>query len=171
MEKRSAIYSSRPRFPMTQEIMSSNSRIVLMGYTERWRQLRKIMHNILSSRQVNVYKPFQDLESKQLLYDYLHHPTKWYTANGRYANSVIMSVIFGRRSRLHDPDVAELFETVELFLSNQQPGVNVVDGFPWLAKLPNFLQWWRPRGEAIFKKTRMYMTPSLVCILCRTSIC
>ncbi|KAK9630670.1 hypothetical protein V6Z96_001952 [Aspergillus fumigatus] len=64
-----------------------------------------------------------------------------------------MSVVFGRRSLLDDPDVAELFETIELFLAEQQPGVNLVNAFPVLANLPRFLQWWRPRGERIFQKT------------------
>jgi hypothetical protein len=65
-----------------------------------------------------------------------------------------MSVVFGRRSLLDDPEVTELFETIELFLENQQPGVNIVDAFPVFAKLPKLLQWWRPRGEAIFEKTK-----------------
>jgi hypothetical protein len=111
------------------------------------------MHQILSQRQENLYKPYQDLESKQLLWDYLKNTTLWYTANGRYANSVIMSVVFGTRTDLTDPNVEELFETAELFMANQQPGVNIVDGFPILDKLPRALQWWRPRGERIFKKT------------------
>ncbi|KAF4896682.1 Cytochrome P450 monooxygenase yanC [Colletotrichum viniferum] len=64
-----------------------------------------------------------------------------------------MSVVFGRRTVLDDPEVEELFETIELFLENQQPGVNLVDGFPIFKKLPQFLQWWRPRGDAIFRKT------------------
>lgn len=97
--------------------------------------------------------PFQDLESKNLIWDYLETPDRWWAANSRYANSVIMSVVFGRRSLLDDPDVVELFETIELFLENQQPGKNLVDGFPVLEKLPKPLQWWRPRGEAIFDKT------------------
>lgn len=100
-----------------------------------------------------MFQPFQDLESRQLFWDYLHKPDRWFAANGRYANSVIMSVVFGRRSLLDDPDVAELFETIELFLAEQQPGVNLVNAFPVLANLPRFLQWWRPRGERIFQKT------------------
>jgi cytochrome P450 len=127
-----------------------------MPYNERWRQLRKIMHQILSTRQAETYKPFQDLESKHLLYDYLHNPDRWFSANGRYANSVIMSVIFGRRSDLDDPEMTELFNTIELFLENQQPGANLVDGFPVLDRLPNVLQWWRPRGQRIFEMTRGY---------------
>lgn len=156
MERRAAIYSSRPPFPMTQGIMSGDSRIVLMPYNERWRMLRKIMHQILSTRQQDVFKPFQDLESRNLCWDYLQNPDRWWSANGRYANSVIMSVLFGRRSMLDDPDVVELFETLELFLENQQPGVNIVDAFPVLDKLPKALQWWRPRGERVFEKTVKY---------------
>ncbi|PVH78054.1 cytochrome P450 [Cadophora sp. DSE1049] len=138
LERRAAIYSSRPPFPMTQDIMSGGSRIVLMPYGDRW----------------HVFQPFQDLESKNLLYDYLHNPDKWYSANGRFANSVIMSVVFGTRSSLDDPEVVALFETIEMFLEEQQPGKNVVDGFPILANLPKILQWWRPRGERIFNITR-----------------
>ncbi|GAB7349169.1 hypothetical protein MBLNU459_g8105t1 [Dothideomycetes sp. NU459] len=134
--------------------MSGESRIVLMPYNDRWRVLRKIMHQILSGRQQEVFKPFQDLESKHLLWDYLHNPERWFSANGRFANSVIMSVVFGKRSILDDPDTVELFETIEGFLENQQPGKNIVDGFQFLDKLPKALQWWRPRGEKIFQKTR-----------------
>ncbi|KAI1623907.1 cytochrome P450 [Exophiala viscosa] len=154
MERRSAIYSSRPEWPMTQDIISGGSRIVMMGYNDHWRKLRKIMHSILNSRQTEVYKPFQDTESRHLLWDYLHNPDKWYTANGRFANSVIMSVVFGRRSQLGEPATEKLFETIEDFLSNVQPGANLVDGYPVLAKLPTFLQWWRPRGLRLFHKTR-----------------
>jgi hypothetical protein len=69
---------------------------------------------------------------------------------------VIMNVVFGRRATWDDPELAALFETAEEFLELQQPGVNIVDAFPILAKLPNFLQWWRPRGERIHKKTVGY---------------
>lgn len=154
MERRAAIYASRPAFPMTQGLMSGNSRIVLMPYNEHWRVLRRIMHQILSSRQKDVFMPFQDLESKQLCWDYLQQPQAWWAANARYANSVIMSVVFGQRSTANDPDVIELFETIELFLKNQQPGRNIVDVFPYLANLPESLQWWRKRGLQVFDKTR-----------------
>lgn len=154
MEKRAAIYSSRPPFPMTQGIMSGGSRVVLMPYNDRWRKTRKIMHQILSTRQKDTFRTFQELESRHLLYDYLHHSERWFSANGRYANSVIMSVIFGIRSTLDDPDVTALFETIEMFLEQQQPGANIVDGFPILDSLPRFLQWWRPRGQKMFEYTR-----------------
>ncbi|PNS18823.1 3-hydroxyphenylacetate 6-hydroxylase [Sphaceloma murrayae] len=154
MEKRSAIYNSRPEWPMAQGIISGGSRIVAMQYNEKWRKLRKIMHGILNVRQIEVYKPYQDLESKQLLWDYLKNPDKWYTAAGRFSNSVIMSVIFGRRSVLGDPATQELFQTMEDFLMQTQPGANLVDAYPILNNLPSFLHWWRPKGLKIFNRTR-----------------
>jgi hypothetical protein len=98
--------------------------------------------------------PFQDLESRHLLHDYLHNPEKWFIANGRFANSVIMSVVFGTRSMLDDPHMINLFRTVELFLDNVQPGACIANSFPILARLPSFLQWWRPLGNRIYEETK-----------------
>ncbi|KIM93630.1 hypothetical protein OIDMADRAFT_137246 [Oidiodendron maius Zn] len=58
LEKRAAIYSSRPYRPMMSEIMSGGARIVLMGYTDKWRNQRKIMHSILNGKQSE--KKFDD---------------------------------------------------------------------------------------------------------------
>jgi len=41
-----------------------------------------------------------------------------------------------------------------MFLEQQQPGANIVDGFPILVQLPKALQWWRPRGQKMFEITR-----------------
>jgi hypothetical protein len=72
---------------MTQDIVSGGGRIVLMPYGDIWRRLRRIMHQILSTRQASTYQDYQDLESKQLLWDYLHFPEKWFLHNGRFSNS------------------------------------------------------------------------------------
>ncbi|KAF4620163.1 hypothetical protein G7Y89_g14658 [Cudoniella acicularis] len=146
MEKRSAIYSSRQNLPMASGIMSGSCRILLMPYSDRWRAIRKVMHTILNTQNKQLFAPFQDLESKHLLYDYLHNPDQWYVANQRYANSVIMSVVFGKRFELNHPDTRELLETSTEILQALQPGASLVDTLPILNKLPTFLQWWRPRG-------------------------
>jgi hypothetical protein len=64
-----------------------------------------------------------------------------------------MSVVFGRRTMTHDADVKALFRTIDLFIGNQIPGKWIVDGYPQLAKLPTWLQWWRPYGEQCFQET------------------
>jgi hypothetical protein len=124
------------------------------------------MHQLLTAKQADTYRPFQDLESKKLIYDLCQDPDRFYLHNRRYSNSgimsfylaeiVIMSVIFGRRTMSEDPDVDALFKTIDLFMSNQVPGKWIVDGYPQLAKLPKWLQWWRPYGEDCFKETVGY---------------
>ena len=153
MEKRSAIYSSRSHMPMASGILSGDNRVLLMPYGERWRMIRRIMHLILNKQNEPVFAPFQDTESKHLLYDFLHHPELWYSATQRFANSVIMSVVFGKRMELEDPKIRELFETSNAIIEAIQPSANLVDSLTFLEKLPKSLQWWRPRGEAMFQKT------------------
>ncbi|RYC84014.1 hypothetical protein BFJ63_vAg13101 [Fusarium oxysporum f. sp. narcissi] len=154
LEKRSAIYSSRMRFPMAQELMSGNNRFLLMPYGDRWRGIRKIMHQVLNSRQADKFQVYQDIESRRLLHAYLRHPDKWYLANQQFANSVILSVVLGRTSDMNDPTLAELFATTQVFLRNIKPGANLVDMFHWLARLPKWMQWWRPYGLALFERSK-----------------
>ncbi|KAH8659246.1 cytochrome P450 [Tricladium varicosporioides] len=154
MEKRSAIYSSRQNLPMASGIMSGGCRILLMPYSDRWRAIRKVMHTILNTQNKSLFAPFQDLESRHLLYDYLHNPDQWYVANQRYANSVIMSVVFGKRFELGSKDTRELLETSTEILMALQPGASIVDALPILDKLPKALQWWRPRGLRAHEKCK-----------------
>ncbi|KEF56578.1 uncharacterized protein A1O9_06767 [Exophiala aquamarina CBS 119918] len=110
---------------MTQGIMSGDSRIVLMPYNNRWRALRKIMHNILAGRQQDIFKPFQDLESKQLLWDYLHQPDRWWSANGsvykRELDRIIERMGAGTQRDcftthfIQTPEAEEMDETQKLF--------------------------------------------------------
>lgn len=155
LEKRATIYSSRPYRPMAQDIASGGARMLLMGHTNRWRTQRKIMHAILNGQQAeSKFIPFEELEVRQLVWDYLHTPDQFYTANQRFSNSVIMSVIFGRRAQLGDEQLRKMLKLMaefgELLFS---PTKNICDLFTWLNYLPKPLQWWRPYGEDLLQRT------------------
>jgi len=77
---------------MLGDTMSGGRRILLMPYNDTWRTARKIMHQLLTTKQAESYRPFQDLESRQLCWDYLHKPEDFWMHNARYANSGILSV-------------------------------------------------------------------------------
>ncbi|PNS18180.1 3-hydroxyphenylacetate 6-hydroxylase [Sphaceloma murrayae] len=147
MEKKAAITSSKPEMPMAQGVMSADRRLLFMPYGDRWRELRKIMHGILNSRRMIDFSAYQDTESKQMLFEYLKSPDLWYKANQRYTMAVVVSFVFGRRPMLNDPNADALFQQAEDVIMAMQPGKNLVDGFPILAKLPSFLHWWRRKGE------------------------
>ncbi|KAL1610537.1 hypothetical protein SLS60_002206 [Paraconiothyrium brasiliense] len=159
LEKRSAIYSSRPRFPYTSTLMSGDCRMVLQPYGPQWRAIRKIMHSILNGKNADTFAPFQDVESKQLLFDVLREPDLWWKANQRFANSVIMSVVFGKRitgseqrQQEGKSNVDKLFDTSQEFIAALQPGANLVDTFYFLDRLPKPLKWWTRRGEEAFQR-------------------
>ena len=85
--KRAGQTSGRPRQPLAMDLLSGGNRIVLMQYGERWRKLRKIMHSMLSITAVQKWASYQDVESRQMLYYYLHNPDGYFKHNGFYANS------------------------------------------------------------------------------------
>ncbi|OQV03387.1 hypothetical protein CLAIMM_08436 [Cladophialophora immunda] len=156
LEKRAAIYSSRPALPMAHSLASGGKRILVMPYGDLWRRERKIMHQILANTKRRIFEPFQDIESRALLYEYLHEPDLWPRSHHRYANSVIMSVVFGRRTSLKDPYLLELLHTSEQFVRYLMPARSVVDVFPFLAKIPWLKTWqpWRWYGDELYRRTR-----------------
>ncbi|KAI1611780.1 cytochrome P450 [Exophiala viscosa] len=155
LDRRGRLYIGRPEFPITQDILSGGNRIIMMSYTERWRNLRKIMHQLLMSSNSDIYKPFQDMESRALLWQYLKSPEDYYQHGARFANSVIFSVVFGRRTSMRDENVRLLFSTIDDFMETQaSPSTSLPEQFPWLIKIiPRRLQWFRPKAERVFKKT------------------
>lgn len=79
------------------EIMSDNRRGLMMGYNDRWRKWRKVLHGSFNNKATDLYKPIQDLESKQLLHELLTDAGNYRTHIERYATSVVVSITYGRR--------------------------------------------------------------------------
>ncbi|GAA5836682.1 hypothetical protein JCM11251_002697 [Rhodosporidiobolus azoricus] len=145
LEKRSNIYSSRPRFIMGQELLSNNMRGLMSGYNDNWRRWRKVLHGSFMQKAADNYKPIQHLESKQLMNDLLHQPEGFRDHLERYAASVIVTINYGRR--VHnvwtDRVVCENRRSMDILTSVNIPGKYLVEALPILLKLPNFLTPWR----------------------------
>lgn len=76
LDKRSAIYSSRPRMIMTSELVSRGLRMTFMPYGDLWRKQRKLLHQLTSPKAASTYEPIQDMESAALVRDMLRTPEK-----------------------------------------------------------------------------------------------
>lgn len=94
LDKRSAIYSSRPDNYISQDVASGGMRILLLvsplshifyeeslvitprsqKYGEPWKTIRKVAHRILNVKVSKTYVPYQDLESKAMLVGILEKP-------------------------------------------------------------------------------------------------
>ena len=111
LEKRSNIYSSRPRFVVMGEMYLNNNSTLVMPYGDKWRKHRKLLHGGLMQKAAHSYQPLQELESKRLVWDLATRPTQFVGAIERYTASVTLMLAFGRRvDSLGDPLVHRVVE-------------------------------------------------------------
>jgi len=67
LEKRGEIYSSRPRFVASHEILSEGKRGLSAPYGEHWRKWRKFQHIGMNGKAALYYREQQTLETAILL--------------------------------------------------------------------------------------------------------
>ncbi|KAK3328555.1 cytochrome P450 [Cercophora scortea] len=137
MDKRSAIYSSRPDMYIGNLTCDSN-RILFKAYGNEWRQYRRILHNILNVKSAIAYIPYQDLESKSMLAAILDEPQSVFQHMRRYSTSLSTQMIYGFRMERHgDPRLRKLFGIVDKV--TEVVGAQAAalpDVFPILQSLP-----------------------------------
>ncbi|KAJ6561881.1 cytochrome P450 [Mycena capillaripes] len=145
LEKKSPVTSSRPRFIMGQEILSNNMRGLMSSNNPFWRRWRRVLHGSFMQKASDTYKPIQNLESKQLLFELATAPTKFREHLERYTTSVAVVVTYGRRVHdiYNDEVVCLNRETNDFLTSINIPGKYLVESLPALLYLPNFLTPWR----------------------------
>lgn len=150
MDKKGAIYSSRPPMPMAFTNVSDGKRQIFMPYNEQWRNLRKITHAALNMATSSSYRPIQDFESKQVMYEFLKNCGKdseiYYDINRRYSASLILTITYGQRVEdWNNPVAKEVYKVLDHFTQMAEPGAWLVDSFPFLAKLPSWMvqNWWK----------------------------
>jgi len=97
IDKKSSIYASKHPQPFGFEIASNARRILFMPYGKEWRAMRTIIHQLFTPQMSKSYAPIQFFEAKQLSVDLLERPRDFYMHHRRYAASVIMQIIYGRR--------------------------------------------------------------------------
>lgn len=94
--KRGNITSERHYLPVASDIVSRGMRSILQPLS-KWTENRRVMHHLLSGSALDQYGKWQQLESTQMLAEYLHHPDQWYAHHYRYASSVVHRVALGVR--------------------------------------------------------------------------
>ncbi|KAF9476061.1 cytochrome P450 [Pholiota conissans] len=152
LEKRSDIYSSRPRFVVAGEILSEDKRGLMLPNNDAWRRWRKVLHIGFHSRQAATYNEIQSLESKLVLKQIIEEPRRYEQHLQRFSASVAVSATYGKRVNSVDEwIVKEQMNAVDCKLlhlvSVNIPGKYLVESWPWLLKLPQSLQWFRKEPE------------------------
>ncbi|KAM0755438.1 cytochrome P450 [Meredithblackwellia eburnea MCA 4105] len=158
LEKQSNITSDRPTSIMAGETMSGGKRILLVGHGERWRRLRKALHQGLQPKAASSYEPIQEAAARTMLNNILRAPDDFQIHAKTYAASVIMTVAYGKTTptTYTDEDVMSVNRCGHRLGGAMRPGAYLVDSFPILRYLPG--KWktdgrqWHKEELALFSK-------------------
>ncbi|KAK6382768.1 hypothetical protein LTS17_003437 [Exophiala oligosperma] len=156
LDKRSGMYSHRQEMYIGQTLCSDNMRMLMMGYTPQWRNLRKMVHTVLNVTISKRYVPYQMLENKQMLYQMLVQPERFLENIRRYSNALTTSLVFGWRTHSYDDEkMKQLFDGFTEFAKLNQTGTAaLIDFFPWLRMLPDFALPTQKFAKDIHKKEK-----------------
>ena len=158
LDKRSGIYSSRPRVVMGGECVSKGLRTLLMPYGPQWRLHQRLQASYLNIRISQAYCELQDVESKQLIYEMLS-TSDFSDRYHRYSSSLIFALAYGRRLPTGDePEIKAIDQVMENFLYAARVGTWVVDALPVLNYLPGFLAPWKEYAAKLHNhEARLYV--------------
>lgn len=144
--KRGNATNTRSPMPIASGIVSHHRRSLLLPQ-EQWKEPRRVMHSLLNGTALKQYGEWQQQESAQMLAEYLFQPKRWYKHNYRYANSVVHRIVLGERLVKSTKELSDLQDVVTYFVGSI--GSSIIDWFPELARLPRFLQVWRPHWDQL----------------------
>ncbi|CAE6523007.1 unnamed protein product [Rhizoctonia solani] len=155
MDKRSQSTIDRPPNHMADRV-AGGMNMVLARYTEDWRTLRRVSHEILTQSACARHVSIQRAESSQLLHDFLTDPKRFYTHLRRNSSSVILSVLFGKRApRFETQEVVDFFEAQHMWEQVLTPGaLPPVDFLPFLKWMPRPLAQWKDYCDETRKRQR-----------------
>ncbi|PKY03509.1 cytochrome P450 [Aspergillus campestris IBT 28561] len=142
MEKRSAIYSSRPRMTFAGELIGWDDITGMQPYSDSFRTYRKVIHRVLGSKATAArFNPLQEVEIRRFLLRVLDRPDDLVQHIRTEAGAVILKIAYGYTIEPHgrDPLVDMANDAMEEFSMAATPGVWLVDTIPWLKHLPGWL--------------------------------
>ncbi|RBR05965.1 hypothetical protein FVER53590_13927 [Fusarium verticillioides] len=148
LDKKSALYSDRQEMYVGQILGSGGLRLLMM--------FRKLVHSLLNVTTAKSYVPYQDLENKQMLYEMIVQPDQFLHSIRRYSNALTTTMVFGWRSPIYrDPKLMQLFDGFAEFAEINQTGIAaLLDSFPVLRKLPDFLLPVQKKAKELHKKEK-----------------
>ncbi|CAO2653856.1 Nn.00g105890.m01.CDS01 [Neocucurbitaria sp. VM-36] len=144
MEKRSTKYSSRPRMVAMGEILWDGASVLVQPYGKEWSIRRKLLHQALTPKALRLYKPVQTAEASRLCCQLLQKPADWEKLLERFTSSIVFCVAYGHRiDSLNAEVIHQRFKFMHYAASLNVPGKYMVESFPILKYIPDFLAPWK----------------------------
>ncbi|KAI0312135.1 cytochrome P450 [Amylostereum chailletii] len=151
LDKKSAVYSDRPRFVMIKELMKFNWNLVVMSYGKVYVAGRRVVQqNFQPSVVATSHRPIMEREVISLLLRLLSNSDDLALHLKQMAAAIIMMVSYGHRVTSIDDKYVRIAEAVREN-EDKTPGNAIVDVLPFLKYVPT----WFP--GAGFKRHALFM--------------
>lgn len=143
------------------ELVTKGMHMLLRPYDARYRLHQRMEAPLLNFRAANCYRPLQDLESRQVLFDILtaaeapgekENVINFHHHFERSMASFIYCLAYGYRLKTgHEPEIEDAKRVQNEFSRTGVVGAYIVDSFPVLNYLPSLLAPWKKEGEELFQ--------------------
>lgn len=144
LEKRSQKYSSRPRFVVMGEIFWDMSSILVQPYGKDWSVRRKALHQVLTSRALENYKPVAEAEATRLCHQLFSRADDLDNLLNRFTSSIVFTIAYGHRiDSMQSPIIKQRMKIMHWNAAVNVPGRYLVESFPILKHTPDFLAPWK----------------------------
>ncbi|KAF8151161.1 cytochrome P450 [Mycena galopus ATCC 62051] len=166
--RRSRNYSSRKPLIYAGKYESNNLRLSLLPYGDVLKKQRAAFHQILQPRVVGGYEEMQLTESLRLLLDLVETPKDYYHHFQPFPASLVFTLTFGQKLDDDGKDLAAALIILTTFVQDINPNSHLVDTFPLLDLLPDFLSPWRAEAKRnTNEKSRMEKDTGMECFAAR----
>ncbi|TFK29092.1 cytochrome P450 [Coprinopsis marcescibilis] len=139
LDKRSSIYSDRPRFVLFSELMGWHSASTHVRYGPRFRKHRRFMNQMFNSRAISAFRPLQHKETLIFLESLLTSPDSFVKHFRRYAAATILKITYGHQVNSYDDPFVHLAErAATMTVQSGSPAATLVDFFPAMRHIPTW---------------------------------
>ena len=135
---------------MAAKLLGDDLRPLFLPYGETWREFRKFAHQLTMPSAAVTYEPMQEEEALRAVHDLLGEPSRYENFFERYAAGIIMRLAFGITLFTGKEDALQRILKVDHELERvASPGAYIVDTFPSLMNLPEFLAPFKREGKRL----------------------
>ncbi|CAK5271333.1 unnamed protein product [Mycena citricolor] len=144
--KRSATFSGRPQSIFAAKYRSNNKRMLLLPHGDDLKKQRAVFKLLLRPEALTSHRPRIEQHTTKLLLDLIdgpQDPGKYREHLYRFTAGLIMRITYGSGLIGADEDLKAILASNESFNLDALPGAHLVDSFPILDRLPDWLAPWR----------------------------
>ncbi|KAF8484313.1 cytochrome P450 [Gautieria morchelliformis] len=145
LDRRSTLYSHRPRFIMAGELLCNGIMLSFIPYGELFRRMRRASHDTFGPHASEKFQSLQQQEAVRLVSELLQDPEAWEEILKRSTSSNILTATYGwpRITEEHASLVKRIHAHTARLANACIPGTSMVDLFPLMNYLPAWTAKWK----------------------------